>query len=371
MEKVSPTIPSGQARPLPWWKFYPRDWTCNPVIRTLSPEARGVVLDLMCAQWESTTGWVAAKNETELTRMARCPVKTLRRVWREIASTHLIEEEFDDALRTVIFRFPFLHEIHIESSSRVENLRKAGRVSASKRKESNGTEHMLNNCPANGGETQTQTQTQIKTTSKPCTSQSDAQDGSQSFQLSSEATPAPKGKTPDPRHQPVRDAIKNDYKNRFCIDCPWDGSDARALDQFLKGNPHWTVEQIGAMVMNRFQSQDINSARPRLWLSRLGDYAGGVHNQYGRVGPTAPESAGEARVRRTNESIARVFGEDIAAQCGSSQYQRPSARIERQQRTDERIMRSLLEHRMRNESGAKTLDAVTEDDGPSLERIPQ
>jgi hypothetical protein len=119
---------------------------------------------------------------------------------------------------------------------------------------------------------------------------------------------AGKDKTPDPRHTPIRESIMTDYRNRFGLECTWDGSDARALDSFLKANPSWTVDQIGAMVLNRFHSDDINAARPRVWLPRLGDYADGPHNQYGRALLTASKPSAEAaRQQRTNERIARIF----------------------------------------------------------------
>jgi hypothetical protein len=45
------------------------------------------------------------------------------------------------------------------------------------------------------------------------------------------------------------------------------------------------------MVRNRFASEDTSSARPRSWLPRLGDYAGGPLDRYGKV----RQSKGESR----------------------------------------------------------------------------
>jgi hypothetical protein len=102
-----------------WFKLYPYDWLLSPEIRALSPAARGVLIDLICSQWESPTGWIIPKDETDLCRMGRCSLRTLRRVVREIWS--LVEEEEDPISGRPMFRFP---GVLAESRRRTDDVRR-------------------------------------------------------------------------------------------------------------------------------------------------------------------------------------------------------------------------------------------------------
>jgi hypothetical protein len=87
----------------------------------------------------------------------------------------------------------------------------------------------------------------------------------------------------DPRHVAVRSLIQELHLKTFRVKCEWDGSEAKALNRLLESNPSWTVEQLSQMVGNRFSSDQVKSSRPRAWLSRLGDYAGGPLDRFEKL----------------------------------------------------------------------------------------
>jgi hypothetical protein len=87
----------------------------------------------------------------------------------------------------------------------------------------------------------------------------------------------------DPRHAPIRELIQRLHFEKFKIQAEWNGSEAKALNRLLSANPHWTMNQISAMVRNRFDSESIPSERPRKWLPDLSAYAAGPLDRFGRL----------------------------------------------------------------------------------------
>ena len=87
----------------------------------------------------------------------------------------------------------------------------------------------------------------------------------------------------DPRHVPTRELVQELHLQKFKIKPQWDGSEGKVLDRLLQANPSWSQIDIDLMVRNHFASEGITSARPRSWLPRLGDYAGGPLDRYGKV----------------------------------------------------------------------------------------
>jgi hypothetical protein len=87
----------------------------------------------------------------------------------------------------------------------------------------------------------------------------------------------------DKKHSTIRAFIKDKFKMCYGIDCPWDGSEARALSEMLKRNPRWDVAQWQQMVENRFASVGVNGDRPRTWIRNITRWAAGPLDQYGKV----------------------------------------------------------------------------------------
>ena len=67
---------------------------------------------------------------------------------------------------------------------------------------------------------------------------------------------------------------------------PWDGSDAKALDRLLKAKPDLTPPRFRELLACRERSDVNHDERPRVWLERLTDYAGGPLDRF-RL-PTGP-----------------------------------------------------------------------------------
>ena len=84
-------------------------------------------------------------------------------------------------------------------------------------------------------------------------------------------------------HAEIRSEIQQHYRELNNITCPWDGSEGKALDRMLKGNPSWTLIQWTTMIRNRFESEGVNGERPRAWLPQLSKWARGPLDKYGRV----------------------------------------------------------------------------------------
>jgi hypothetical protein len=99
-------------------------------------------------------------------------------------------------------------------------------------------------------------------------------------------------KSADPRRGPTRGLIEEVHHKTFGMKCQWDASEAIALNRLLAANPSWTVDQIAQMVRNRFDSEGVTGSRPRSWLPRLDDYAGGPLDRYNKPQRAAP-SAGD------------------------------------------------------------------------------
>jgi hypothetical protein len=88
---------------------------------------------------------------------------------------------------------------------------------------------------------------------------------------------------PEPRHAEFKAALTEYWVAKNSIAMPWDGSEGKALSQFLLQNPHVSVEQFGAMLRNRAQSEGVNHGdRPRLLLSRITSYTNGPLDRFNR-----------------------------------------------------------------------------------------
>ena len=86
-------------------------------------------------------------------------------------------------------------------------------------------------------------------------------------------------------HHEVRSHIQCCFREMNKIACPWDGSEAQALDKMLKHNPSWELADWLRMVSNYFHSEGVNGKRPRVWIPRLSDYARGPLDRFGKAQP--------------------------------------------------------------------------------------
>jgi hypothetical protein len=68
---------------------------------------------------------------------------------------------------------------------------------------------------------------------------------------------------------------------------PWDGSDARQLSAVIKAVPTLDAEKFHQWLKNYAASENINpAARPRVFLPKITDYAGGPLDKFGRPAET-------------------------------------------------------------------------------------
>jgi len=113
----------------------------------------------------------------------------------------------------------------------------------------------------------------------------------------------------DPRHAPIRQLIQQLHLQKFRVKCQWDGSEGKALDRLLSSNPSWTEEQLTRMVHARFDSEAITGNRPRSWLPRLDDYAGGPLDRFNKL--KGPHSDGN-RDRSEQRQASLLANRDAA-----------------------------------------------------------
>lgn len=87
----------------------------------------------------------------------------------------------------------------------------------------------------------------------------------------------------DPRFTPFRAAIAKHWSIANPNDgMPWDGSEAKRLNEFLKSCPTLDLVALERMLENRRRSEVVQSYRPRTWICRLTDYANGPIDRYGK-----------------------------------------------------------------------------------------
>jgi len=114
---------------------------------------------------------------------------------------------------------------------------------------------------------------------------------------------------PDPRHQEVKIAIERCWTlaNPGAAALPWNGREAGALGQVLKGNPSWPAVDLVKCVQNRFASEVNNAERPGVWIPKLTDYFGGPLDRFNKP-YGQQQTSGELRQQRNREAIVRGLG---------------------------------------------------------------
>jgi hypothetical protein len=101
-------------------------------------------------------------------------------------------------------------------------------------------------------------------------------------------------------HDRIRSVIQRKYKQINGITCPWDGSEAKALDKMLKSNPSWTVSDWLNMLRNYFGS-DVNGERPRVWIPQISKWSAGSTDKYGHLLPREKMAYCEVCMKNTGE----------------------------------------------------------------------
>jgi uncharacterized protein YdaU (DUF1376 family) len=122
----------------------------------------------------------------------------------------------------------------------------------------------------------------------------------------------------DPRHAQFREltGIYWCHKNP-ALQMPWDGSEAKQLSSLLAANPSLDGDGFKELLNRRSKSQVNHAERPRAWLPKVTDYAGGPLNEFNK-----PMGGGSANFKGKTESSVDAARaaieaiEDRAAACG-------------------------------------------------------
>lgn len=108
------------------------------------------------------------------------------------------------------------------------------------------------------------------------------------FSLTPESNGKPKKhtrvleKTCDPRCKAVTAKIFEAYKHFNQVNPPWGQIEGNLLKLFLLSHSDWNEEKIFECIRNRFKSEENLALEPRRWMSRIGDYAGGPLDKFGK-----------------------------------------------------------------------------------------
>jgi len=99
----------------------------------------------------------------------------------------------------------------------------------------------------------------------------------------------------DSRFTPFREEIELYWKIKNPgVEMPWDGSEAKRLNELLKASPGLTLNGLRKMLANRERSDVAQSRRPREWIANVVDYASGPLDRYGK--PAVHRVSAEASV---------------------------------------------------------------------------
>jgi len=109
----------------------------------------------------------------------------------------------------------------------------------------------------------------------------------------------------DPRHVTFREFARGywTYKNP-ALEMPWDGSEAKQLASLLAANPALEGDAFKELLKQRAKSQVNHAERPRVWLPKITDYAGGPLNAFNKP----MEGDGNVRFKGKTESTKGAVG---------------------------------------------------------------
>lgn len=116
---------------------------------------------------------------------------------------------------------------------------------------------------------------------------------------------------PDPRHAPFKTALGEYWRSKNpTLEMPWDGSEARALGEFLRASPAMALEVFVGCLRGRFKSDVNHGDRPRVWIGSLTSYLTPIdrfkipkgENKHG----TGQRSATHERVKAGRISLAET-----------------------------------------------------------------
>jgi uncharacterized protein YdaU (DUF1376 family) len=93
------------------------------------------------------------------------------------------------------------------------------------------------------------------------------------------------GHKPDPRHTPFKKEVFEFWgaQNPGGPECPWNGSDAKALHELLKAMPNLEIEQFRRALRNRANSDTNPADFPREWLRVVMKFAAGPLDRFGKL----------------------------------------------------------------------------------------
>lgn len=86
----------------------------------------------------------------------------------------------------------------------------------------------------------------------------------------------------DPRCKAVTAKIFQAYSYFNKVNPGWGNVEGNLLKLFLSSHLEWPEEKIFDCIRNRFKSEENLALEPRRWISRLGDFAGGPLDKFGK-----------------------------------------------------------------------------------------
>jgi hypothetical protein len=130
--------------------------------------------------------------------------------------------------------------------------------------------------------------------------------------------------TADPRFSPFKAELGRYWRSvNGDLAMPWDGSEAKRLNELLRAMPKLELSAFERMLANRARSDVAQSSRPRAWLASITDYASGPLDRYGKLAQSsAPHPEAAIGMHVTDDAdLERLVAKaednlSLAANCG-------------------------------------------------------
>jgi hypothetical protein len=317
---------------LPSFQFYPGDWKKDIGVQSLSFHDRAVWFEMMLLMHESPVRGKLMLGPKAMTEEILATLLHIRYEVLQVTLNTLLDRgvtERDEETGALICR----------RIIRDESVRAAGRKRIDKWRKSHKTIEM----PAsNAGVTPDVTGSvtpdvtakkpvsvtgSVTPMKRPSSSSSSAsasrEEASASSPCAAAASPATDGPTPagptEPsRHTQCKGLVLDFWRRHHPGEAsmpPWDGGEAKQLSLLLAANPVLSADAFERLLLARSASEVNHSERPKVWLDRLTDYAGGPLDRYGKpkgdgngantssANSSGPRGAAYARVERTRNAF--------------------------------------------------------------------
>ena len=336
--------------PLPWYKWYPKDFRASRHVQRMSYVERGLYRELL---EENYLKGSIPDDISELADICSCPVEVMEKAWERLCRCFNVVEDgkrSNDRVDSVLS----------DQGRTRENNARAGKASAAAR----GNGRQGEQSPSADESIQrpsTPVERPLTPVERPLTPVNEEKRREERRREDTEKTLVLTGepvrtaeeerladsrvrplftkkgsKGSDPRHAACKSVLDSFWARHNTLPMPWSGKEAKHLSSVLSANPSLSVEQFEQILENRSASEVNHSEGPGIFLLNITKYANGPLDRYGKpLGRSARLSNGEQHIavlqNYFRESSRRpddgpINSDDVAPALGSKRTtERPAS----------------------------------------------